>query len=144
MSFSWEGKKFVKASVATFFHMPLNFGRVITKLFEKVEQAGAMTTDHVCLSDHVSKWRMDIYLAVSGEVAGAENVSMSGRYLSKVYEGNFRETGKWCEDFAGFARSKGLSVKKWYMWYTTCPKCARKFGKNYVTIVTEVEGEAPT
>ena len=139
MSFSWEGKRFIKAGVSTFFHMPLNFGPVIRKLFGKAGQA--VSPEWLCLSDHVSKWRMDIYMTVNGEVAGAENVTLSGRFLSKVYEGKFSETGKWCEDFANFAADRGLAIRKWYMWYTTCPKCARKHGKNYVVIVAEV-GEA--
>jgi len=81
---------------------------------------------------------MDIYVAVDQEVPGAQNVTLSGKFLSKVYEGNFKETGKWCKDFASFAKSKGLAIKKMYMWYTTCPKCAKKYGKNYVVIVGEV------
>ncbi|MCK7469725.1 MAG: 60S ribosomal export protein NMD3 [Desulfomicrobium escambiense] len=28
------------------------------------------------------------------------------------------------------------------MWYTTCPKCAKKYGKNYVAIVGAIEGPA--
>jgi hypothetical protein len=24
------------------------------------------------------------------------------------------------------------------MWYTTCPKCAQKYGKNYVVIIAQV------
>jgi len=32
-----------------------------------------------------------------------------------------------------------LAVKKQYMWYTTCPKCAQKWGKNYVVIVGQIE-----
>jgi hypothetical protein len=85
---------------------------------------------------------MDIYLAVTKEVEGASNVTLSGQYLSKVYEGDFKQTGKWCKDYEAFAATKGLDVKKWYMWYTTCPKCAKKYGKNYVAIVGEVEGKA--
>jgi hypothetical protein len=56
-----------------------------------------------------------------------------------VYEGNFENTGEWCRDFEDYAKSKGLEVKKWYMWYTTCPACAEKYGKNYVVIVAEVQ-----
>jgi hypothetical protein len=29
-------------------------------------------------------------------------------------------------------------MKKEYMWYTTCPKCAKKYGKNYVVVVGQV------
>jgi hypothetical protein len=24
-----------------------------------------------------------------------------------------------------------------YQWYTTCPKCAKKYGKNYVVIIAQ-------
>ena len=30
------------------------------------------------------------------------------------------------------ATEKGVEVKKIYLYYTTCPKCAQKWGKNYV------------
>ncbi len=135
----WKNKKFIKGKVATFAHMPLNFGGVITKLNEKARKAGASVPDWLCLSDHTSKWSMGLYLAVDKAVPGAENTTLSGKFLSKVYEGPFRDTGKWCQDFEAYAKDKGLKIKNWYMWYTTCPKCAKKYGKNYVAIICEVE-----
>ncbi|MBN2265233.1 MAG: hypothetical protein JW775_05400 [Candidatus Aminicenantes bacterium] len=140
--FVWDGKMFVRDRVRTFFYMPLNFGAVMRRLVPKVEEAGAMAPEAMGLSDHTSRWNMDIYLAVTKEVEGAENVALSGRYLSKVYEGDFKLTGTWCKDFEAFAATKGLDVKKLYMWYTTCPKCAKKYGKNYVAIVAEVAEKA--
>jgi NMD protein affecting ribosome stability and mRNA decay len=56
-----------------------------------------------------------------------------------VYEGPFRDTGKWCKDFENVLNAKKLKQNKMYMWYTTCPKCAKKYGKNYVAIVSQVE-----
>jgi hypothetical protein len=35
--------------------------------------------------------------------------------------------------------SKGLNAKKNFIWYTTCPKCAKKYGKNYVALLSQVE-----
>lgn len=137
--FEWDHKKFVKDKVFTLFYMPMNFGSVITRLDAKVRKAEATIPDGLALSDHTSKWNMDLYLAVDKEVPGAVNTTLSGKFLSKVYEGNFKETGQWCKDFEKHADSQGLSVKKWYMWYTTCPKCAKKYGKNYVVIVGQVE-----
>ncbi|KYC45032.1 MAG: hypothetical protein APG12_01481 [Candidatus Methanofastidiosum methylothiophilum] len=136
--FEWENKKFVKDKVFTLFFMPINFGSVMKRLNEKVEDANAKMPDSLCLSDHTSKFNMDVYLAVDKEIPNAENVTLSGNFLSKVYEGPFNETGKWCEDFKEYAKGKKLDIKKWYMWYTTCPKCAKKYGKNYVAIVAEV------
>jgi hypothetical protein len=136
-SFEWENKKFIKDKVFTLFHMPLNFGSVMRKLDAQVRKSGATIPDYLCLSDHTSKWNMDVYLAVDKEIPDADNVLLSGKYFSKVYEGPYKDTGKWCKDFESVAEDKDLSIKKWYMWYTTCPKCAKKYGKNYVTILAE-------
>jgi len=136
--FEWKGKKFIKGSVFTFFYMPINFGPVISRLMKKIGKN--ISKDMMCLSDYTSKWNMDIYVSVDKEVKGAENVVLNGKYLSKVYEGNFNDTDKWCEDYKKYAKTKNLKIEKWYMWYTTCPKCAKKYGKNYVVIIDEVKG----
>lgn len=137
--FTWRDKKFIKARVLCLFHIPLNFGSVITALNKKVDASGAKVKDWMCLSDDTSMWNMDIFLAVDKEVPGLQNVTISGKFLSKTYEGPFQDTGKWCKDFEAYARKKGFSIKRWFMWYTTCPKCAKKYGKNPVVIVGKVK-----
>lgn len=134
----WGNKKFIKGKVFTLFFMPVNFGSVIVKLMAKVKDAGAGTPENLCLSDHTSRWNMDLYLAVDKEIPGAENVVLSGRFFSKVYEGDFKETGEWCRDFENIAKERGMKIEKWYMSYTTCPKCAKKYGKNYTVIVGKI------
>ena len=134
----WDNKKFIHEKVRTLFYMPLNFGSVMKKVSKKVTSAGAEFQDNLGLSDHTSKWNMDIYLAVDKQVPDAENITLSGKFYSKVYEGSFQETEKWMKDFENTAKNKGLSMKKYYMWYTTCPKCAKKYGKNYVAVVGQV------
>jgi len=136
--FDWENKLFVREKVATFFYMPINFGKVMRKVMKKFDENGVTLPENLCLSDHTSKWNMDIYLGVDKELPGAGNQRLSGKFYSRVYEGNFNKTGEWCKDFEEHAKSKGFEVKKWYMWYTTCPKCAKKYGKNYVVVIGEV------
>jgi hypothetical protein len=135
----WNNKLFIRDKVATFFYMPLGFGKVMKRLDEKVRKAGATVPDWLCLSDHTSKWNMNVYLAVDKQVADAEHVTLSGKFYSRVYEGPYKDTKKWCDDYQNKAKEKGLTIKKWYMWYTTCPKCAKKYGKNYNVILNEVE-----
>ena len=137
--FEWTNKLFLKDHVCTLFYMPLNFGKVMKRLNGQVTAGGASMPDWLCLSDHTSRWNMDVYLAVDKEVPGAGNTTLSGKFYSKVYEGPFGNTGKWCKDYEALVKSKGLNIKKWYMWYTTCPKCAKKYGKNYVVLVGQVE-----
>ena len=90
------------------------FGAVISGLMKEMEKAGIESKDMMCLSDHTSKWNMDIYVSVDEKVEGAENVVLNGKFLSKVYEGNFKNTDKWCEDY-------------------------KKYGKNYVVIIDKVK-----
>ena len=135
----WDNKKFIKDKVFTIFYMPVNFGSVIKKIMKKMDAVGAKSIAWMTLSDHTSKWNMDLYVAVDREISGVENASLSGKFFSKVYEGDFKNTGKWCKDFENIVKNKGMNVKKWYMWYTTCPKCAKKYGKNYVVVIGKIE-----
>lgn len=137
--FEWIDKKFIKDSVFTFFYMPVNFGGIMKKLDKKVSEADAKIPDWMGLSDHTSKWNMDIYLAVDKEIPNAKNTTMNGTFVSKVYEGPYSETGKWHKDFTAWCNTKGYKTGKLFMWYTTCPKCAKKYGKNYVVFIAEVE-----
>jgi len=137
--FEWKNKMFIRDKVFTVFHMPMNFGSVMRRLNERVEKANAKMPDWLCLSDHTSKWNMDVYLAVDKKIPDAENVTLTGKFLSKVYEGPYKDTGRWCKDFEAYAKGKNLRINKWYMWYTTCPKCAKKYGKNYVAIIAQVK-----
>jgi hypothetical protein len=137
--FEWNDRKFIRDKVSTFFYMPINFGKVMKRLDIKVREAGATMPDFLCLSDHTSKWNMDVYLAVDKEIAAANNVKLSGNFFSKVYEGPFKDTGKWCKDFEQTAKNQSIKIDKWYMWYTTCPKCAKKYGKNYVVVIAKTQ-----
>jgi hypothetical protein len=136
--FRWEGKRFVKVKVLTLFHIPVGFGNAVRMVMKKMDAAGAKSPDWMGLSDHTSMWNMDVYISTDKNVPGLENTTISGKFLSKVYEGPFKDTGKWCKDFAEYARKRKMRVKKMYMWYTTCPKCAKVYGKNYVVIVARV------
>jgi len=140
--FEWNHKKFIKDKVFTLFYIPINFGSVMKRLDARVRKADAVIEDGLGLSDHTSKWNMDIYVAVDKEVPGATNTTLSGKFLSKVYEGDFKETGKWRQDFETYAKNKKHEIKKWFMWYTTCPKCAKKYGKNYVVIMGKIGEQA--
>jgi hypothetical protein len=135
----WHKKMFIKEHVCTFFYMPLNMGNAMRRIDKRLRSVAAEMQDYMCLSDHTSKWNMDLYVAVDREIPGVDTQFFSGKYYSLVYDGDFRETGKWCSDYEKKAKEKGLSIKELYMWYTTCPKCAKKYGHNYVVILSEVE-----
>ncbi len=137
--FEWNNKLFIKDKVRCFLYMPMGFGKVMVRMMEKIDKADAFT-EHVplALSDHTSPWNMDLYVEVSREVPGAEQVRLSGTYLSKVFEGPYQNTRIWCKQMQEWVQSRGKEIKKHFMYYTTCPKCAKHYGKNYVVYFAQI------
>jgi hypothetical protein len=72
-------------------------------------------------------------------VPGQEMIHMTGDYLTKVFEGPYKNAPEWEKEMKAFVESKGKQVNKTYFFYTTCPKCAKYYGKNYVVAVAEIE-----
>jgi hypothetical protein len=68
----------------------------------------------------------------------AQNLTLSGTFLAKVFEGPYRDAGKWGEEIKLFVAAKAKQLCKLYFFYTTCPRCAKHFGKNYVVAFAEV------
>lgn len=135
---TWQDKLFLKDHVKSIFHMPLNFGQIMVKNMEKIQLAGALNPESLMLSDEKSSWGSDIYIAVSKEIPETEMVRISGTFLSKVFEGPFQNIGKWTKEMEIFVKSRGKETKKTYFFYTTCPKCAKFYGKNYIVILAKV------
>ncbi|MHC4178132.1 MAG: hydrolase [Planctomycetota bacterium] len=135
---TWENKLFLKDRVRSFLHIPLNFGRVMVRNMEKIQAADALAPEPLLLSDCSSPWKTDVYIGVSKEVPGADMHRISGTFLTKVFEGSYRNTGTWMKEMEAFVKSKGKNAKKTYSFYTTCPKCAEHYGKNYTVLVSQV------
>jgi hypothetical protein len=135
---AWDGKRFVQDRVRCFLHIPLNFGGVMKRNMEKIEAAGAKPDDCVILSDDNSLWGADVYISVAKDVPGAQMASISGTFLSKVFEGPYSRMGKWCKEMKAHVASQGKSLSRMYSYYTTCPRCAKKYGKNYVVLLAQV------
>jgi len=95
-------------------------------------------TSTIVLSDEKSMWGSDVYIAVEKDFKGSDAVKISGTFLTKVFEGPYKDVGKWTREMNSFIASKGKAAKKTYIFYTTCPKCAKVYGKNYVVILAEV------
>ena len=135
---TFQNKLFVKDHVRSFFHIPLNFGKVMVKNMELIKKAAALVPTPVMLSDEKSLWGADIYIAVAKEVPGAEMTRMSGTFLTKVFEGPYKNAGQWAKEMKDYVKSKAKQIKKMYFFYTTCPKCAEFYGKNYTVILAKI------
>ena len=135
----WEDKPFLKDHIRSFLHIPLNFGSVISRDHAVVQKAEAYPEEPLWLTDEVSPWGGDIYLGVDREIPGARIETLSGTFLTKVFEGPYRHAGKWAREMEADVTGKGPTVKKLYFHYANCPKCAKHYGKNHVVLFAQVQ-----
>jgi hypothetical protein len=137
---TWHDKPFVKDHVACLFHVPLNLGRKVRKDMALIEAAGARTERQpLMLADAASPWGTEIFIEVSRAVPGATTDGLTGTFLTKAFEGPFGEAGAWAREMEEYVRSKGHVIQKLYFGYTTCPRCAKAYGKNYVVLFARVD-----
>ncbi len=134
----WNDKLFIKDRVRSIFHIPINFGKIMIKNTKMIENADACSYDDVLLSDENSLWGADLYIGVTKEIETANNVKISGTFLTKVFEGPYKNMKNWISEMRTFVISKNKEIKKMYFFYTTCPKCAKVYGKNFIVIFAEV------
>jgi hypothetical protein len=132
--FNWEGKPFIKGRVRSFLHIPLNFGGVVTRLVKAARDADAFADEGGWLVDENSLWGSDLYIEVTKQVSGVENATVPGNWLAKVFEGPYKDMRKWMPEMKEYMRSRGAGDGKILVFYTACPKCSKKFGKNYVVL----------
>jgi hypothetical protein len=142
----WEGqdlhfrdKRFVRASTVSLAHVPLNMGKVFSRVQAHIEAAGAQDPTHfLVMSRDLSAFAAEHLFAVTADVPEEEMVSLTGDYLTKVFEGPYSQAREWCNVLEDAASARGQKPKSVWMFYTTCPKCAKTYGKNYVVGLVEL------
>ncbi len=135
---TFEEKLFVKDRIRSFLHIPLDFGRVMVRNMERIQAAAALSPEPLMLCDENSLWGSDVYIAVTKDVPGAEMVRLSGTFLARVFEGPYKDIRTWVSQMKTYVESKQKSLEKLYFFYTTCPKCAKFYGKNYVVLLAQI------
>jgi hypothetical protein len=135
----WKNKMFIKDRVRCFLHIPINIASVLKRGMEKIAAADVESSDMIILSDDNSLWGADIYISVDANVPNAEMATLTGAYLSKVFEGPYNNMRQWMNEMDSYVKAQGKTQKSMLSYYTTCPKCAKKYGKNYVVLLSVIE-----
>lgn len=141
----WDGqdlhfrdKPFVRAATISAMHIPLNMGSVFSRVQKHMEKVGAFGADeYIVLSRDVSAWGAEHYFATQNPVPDEQNVTLSGDYVTKVFEGPYRDAKTWYGEMETLVRDRGKTPGDIFFFYTTCPKCAKTYGKNYVVGVAK-------
>lgn len=142
-TYTWENKPFIKESIPAFFHIPCPpmIGQKITKMCKMIEEAKmaeADLEDVLMLFHDPSAFKTEICISVAGSVPNANNVNISGTFVAKVFAGSYNAVPKFIKQMNEYLETQGQKAKDYYIHYAYCPKCAKKYGDNYMIIFAEI------
>lgn len=135
----FDEKLFVRATTKSALHIPLDMGRVFSRVQRHLEDSGATDPENmIVLSRDLSPWEAEHLFSATREVEGEEMTTLSGEFITRVFEGPYRMAKDWFHEMEVAAKAKGKTAKRIFFFYTTCPKCAKVYGENYVVGAAEV------
>ncbi len=140
----WAEKPFLMGTIPQFLHMPLPgfLDKAITRLWGKAQEWGIAPDlkDFLLLAYDPSPWKSELYLAITKTHPEAENIRrLSGTFISKVFDGPYQAVPRYIKELDAYlAATSKPAAKRYFFYYTTCPKCAKKYGHNYIVAFAEV------
>jgi len=145
-TFHWNNKQFIKETIPTLFHTPFPpmIGKKITKMMVLATSAKKIDTkkdDVLVLFQDPSAFKSNIYISVTGDVPGANNVKISGTFMARVYDGPNNAIPKFVKDMNIYLEKEGKKVPKndeYYIHYSYCPKCEKKYGHQYMILFARI------
>lgn len=138
----WEDKLFLCDSVPQIFHMPIPgiYGKTISNMYKKAETLGIAPEikDFLLLAYDPSPWKSELYMSVTADSPEADITKFNGTYISKVFDGPYSNVPVYLKTFEAYLDASGQKPEKYYFYYTTCPKCAKKYGHNYIVAIAKI------
>jgi len=131
---------FIKSSTLSFMYIPINMDSVFTRTIKAIDDSKQTYEDqYLILSKDVSPFKCDHYFLTKGNVEGYSTERILGHYYSKVYDGEFKEISNWIKEFKQFLEKQTKPVKDLFVFYTTCPNCAKVYGHNYIVLFGKID-----
>lgn len=144
LSHRWDQMPFVMENLPAFFHIPFPpmIGKRIKDMTQKTEAAGMAETDKtetLVLFHDPGLFRTDIYNSVKGMVPEANNINLSGTFISKVFSGSYNTVPAHIKSMNSYLKGIGKQSSDFYIHYAYCPKCAEKYGSNLMVLFARVD-----
>lgn len=116
------------------------YRKVITRMWGKAEGLGIApdVKDFMLLAYDPSPWKSELYLSVTKELPEAGTVKLSGTFVSMTFDGPYSGVPRYLKEMEVYLESLKREAKKHYFYFTTCPKCAKKYGHNFIVALAEV------
>ncbi|MCU0666997.1 MAG: hypothetical protein MUF85_00035 [Patescibacteria group bacterium] len=135
-----ENQIFIRMHTKSFMFVPINMSSVMTKLnkFAIDHHANMPPQKAMILSRDLSPWKAEQLFAVNKNIEGFDMVVLNGNFATKVFEGPYNKVKNWYKELIEYAKTYNKDVGRIYFFYTTCPRCAKNYGKNFVIGMAEI------
>ena len=137
-TFNWKNKPFYRTSCLSLFHIPLTMGSAITEAVKILSAKGLMGKDFMCISKEDGLLSTTLLISLKHDAPGLPIERITGQFMSRLFEGDYKDTGKWVSEMMDYVKSKGKTATELLFWYGTCPKCAKVYGKAQTVIFAHV------
>lgn len=135
----FEDKSFLRAETRGAMHVPLNMGKVFQRVDEHAQAAGGWDPSNmIVLSRDLSPWKAEHLFSSDTPVPDEEMTALSGDFVTRVFEGPYSKARDWDKEMREIVQIHGSDPSDVFFFYTTCPKCAKHYGKNYVVGVARI------
>lgn len=134
----WTDRPFVKERIHCVLHVPLDFRTKLAHARARIAEAGVAPSAPLVLVEHLSPWGCNVYLDVTGPVPDAEMASLSGTFLTKVFEGARRDEPRFALAMAAYVAARGRLLTRLYFGYPTCTACEKAYGESHVVMFGRV------
>lgn len=137
----WKNKLFLKGEIKQIFHIPINLNKVINEMFSKIKtnNIAPSNKDFLMLFYDPSPWKSEVYMTITKKIKTEAITTLSGTFVSKVFEGKYNDIPKWIAQMNKHFASKEIKVIKYYFHWAYCPKCAKKHQHNYCVAFAQIK-----
>lgn len=136
--FDFSSLVFMEATSKTILHIPMDLGKVMTQAQKAIDDAHQAYEDrYLILSQDVSAFKTRHLFLVKGDVPNYPRVKLQGSYRARVFDGPYQDVPKWIKQVETEAKTDGRDLKDLWIFYTTCPKCAKTYGHNYCVVFSQ-------
>lgn len=136
--FDFKDIDFISAKSKAFLHMPLNLGKVMTETQKAIDESEATLKDqYLILSKDTSAYQTSHLFAVFKAVKDYPMVKLTGEYEARVFDGQYQDVPKFMKILDTEVNNDHKVIEDQWVFYTTCPKCAKAYGHNYMVFFTQ-------
>lgn len=136
----WRGKPFYVEDYRSFFYMPLDLGKGVSRMARRLEKRGLLPEQPVILCRNEGMWGGVLCIEMTEPDPELPVEKLSGRFFSMYFEAEgYKEAGKLHKTIQDYCRDRGWEPKEYLSYYATCPECAEKYGKMQIILLARLD-----